>query len=553
MVKYREGGESFKDCMVRQAHTLKDSEEHYHAYKNILLDQRFLPAGRIQNAVGAVRATTPYNCFVSRTVPDSMEGIIDSVKEAAQTMRMGGGIGYDFSTLRPRGSNISTIGSPSSGPVSFMGIFDAACKTISAAGHRRGAQMGILRIDHPDIEEFIHAKQNNDNLTQFNISVAVTDEFMECLAKERLFDLKFDGVVYRTVDPRKLWDALMRSTWEWAEPGVIFIDTINKKNNLWYAERISATNPCGEQPLPPWGACLLGSFNLTKYVNLGEKKFDYTKFTNDIPWVIRSMDRVVDVASYPLLSQEQEAKDKRRMGIGITGLANALEFIGFPYASSEFKRETAKILRALRDTAYRTSTELAKEKGAFPLFDREQYLNGRFIKTLPEEIKQGIKDHGIRNSHLLSIAPTGTISLCADNISSGCEPVFAHSYTRTIVKIQGAVTEDITDYAYREWGIKGRKADECTAEEHVSILNLCSKYVDSAVSKTCNVGSDVHWDDFKDIYIQAYRGGASGCTTYRSAGSRQGILEEKIKDEMDTVDTSGACYVDPVSGARSCD
>lgn len=549
-VKYTEGGESFKDCMVRQAHTLKDSEEHYYAYKIILLDQRFLPAGRIQNAVGAVRSTTPYNCFVHSTLPDSMAGICDGVKEAAETMRMGGGIGYDFSTLRPRGSNISKLGSPSSGPVSFMGIFDATCKTISSSGHRRGAQMGILRIDHPDIEEFIHAKQNSDNLTQFNISVAITDEFMECLAKKRPFDLKFNGVVYRTVDPQKLWDTLMRSTWEWAEPGVIFIDTINNKNNLWYCERIAATNPCGEQPLPPYGACLLGSFNLTKYINLEEKKFDYAKFILDIPWVVRSMDNVIDIAEYPLPEQEQEAKAKRRMGLGITGLSNALEYCGFGYGTPEFKRETGKILRTLRDACYEASIELAKEKGPFPLFDAEKYSEGRFIKSLPESIRQGIKDHGIRNSHLLSIAPTGTISLCAGNISSGCEPVFSHSYNRTIIKEGGAVTEEITDFGYREWGVKGKTANECTVEEHVDILNLCSKYVDSAVSKTCNVGPDVHWDDFKEIYIKAYKGGASGCTTYRSAGSRQGILEEKPKDEEDI---SGACYIDPTTGKKSCD
>jgi len=547
--KYREGGESFKDCVVRQAHTLKDSEEHYHAYKDILLNQRFLPAGRIQNAVGAVRSTTAYNCFVCGTIHDSMAGIFDAAGESAQTMRMGGGIGYDFSTLRPRNSIINSLGSFSSGPVSFMGIFDASCKTISSVGHRRGAQMGVLRVDHPDIEEFIHAKQNSGNLTQFNISVGITDEFMECLAKGTPFDLKFNGVVYRTIDPQALWDALMRSTWEWAEPGVIFLDTINKKNNLWYCEEICATNPCGEQPLPPYGACLLGSFNLTKYVNLEEKKFDFSKFNEDIPWVVRSMDNIVDRASYPLDNQRREANNKRRMGLGITGLANALEYLGHPYGSEGFQRETAKILRTLRDTAYRASIELAKEKGSFPLFDAEKYCQGRFIKSLPESIRRDIAEYGIRNSHLLSIAPTGTISLCADNVSSGCEPVFALAYSRTIIKEGGPVTEEITDYGFREWGVEGRTANECTADEHVDILNLCSKYVDSAISKTCNVGADVHWDDFKDIYIKAYRGGASGCTTYRSAGSRQGILEEKPKDEEE----GAACYIDEVTGKRSCD
>lgn len=549
--KYREGGESFKDCCKRQAHTLKDSEEHYYAYKDILLNQRFLPAGRIQNSIGATRNTTCYNCFVSRTIEDSMEGIMDAVKESAETMRMGGGIGYDFSTLRPFGSNISTIGSPSSGPVSFMGIFDATCKTISAAGHRRGAQMGILRVDHPDIEEFIHAKQNSDTLTQFNISVGITDEFMECLTRGRpSFDLRFNDRVYRTVNPATLWDTIMRNTWEWAEPGVIFVDTINKKNNLWYCEEIAATNPCGEQPLPPYGACLLGSFNLVKYVT-EDRKFNYDLFTVDISTVVRSLDNIIDVASYPLVEQKEEARNKRRMGIGITGVANALEYVGFNYASDEFKRELRRILRTLRDTAYRTSIRLSKEKGYFPLYQRDEYLQGRFIQTLPDDIQQGIKDHGIRNSHLLSIAPTGTISLCADNISSGIEPVFARSYKRIVIKEHGPVEESIDDYGVRTFGTNPRTTDEVAAREHVDILCLASRYVDSAVSKTCNIGDDVTWDEFKDLYIQAYKGGASGCTTFRAAGSRSGILIKK--EEENGTDEGAACYIDPTTGTRSCD
>jgi ribonucleoside-diphosphate reductase alpha chain len=548
--KYREQGESFKDCCVRQAHNLKDSEEHYYAYKYILLDQRFLPGGRIQNSVGALRATTAFNCYVSRTIPDSMDGIMGALAESAQTMRMGGGIGYDFSTLRPGGENISTIHSPSSGPVSFMGIFDATCKTISAAGHRRGAQMGVLRIDHPDIETFIHAKQNRDALTQFNISVAVTDEFMDCLKKGKPFDLKFNDKVYDTINPQMLWDSIMRNTWEWAEPGILFIDTINKKNNLWYAEEIAATNPCGEQPLPPFGACLLGSFNLVKYVDQETRKFNYDQFVSDVQWVVRSMDNVIDVTNYPLPEQQREAKNKRRMGLGITGVANAIEFMGFPYASPEFNRELGKILRTLRNSTYFTSTELSREKGSFPLYDRDKYLQGQFIKTLPDVIQERIHKYGMRNSHLLSIAPTGTISLCADNISSGCEPVFSKEYQRTIIKDGGPVTDVITDYGYREWGVQPKTAGECTPDEHVSVLNLCSKYVDSAVSKTCNIGSDVSWEDFKDVYIKAYKGGASGCTTYRAAGSRQGVLVEKKSEEPEE---GAACYIDPVTGKKSCD
>lgn len=579
-MKYRGKNESFKEAMVRISDSLKDDEEHYKEFKDILLDMRFLPAGRVQSAMGAARQTTPYNCFVSSTLDDSMDGIMDAAKEAAKTMQLGGGIGYDFSTLRPRGALIRSLDSRSSGPLSFMEIFDAICKTISSAGHRRGAQMGVLRVDHPDIEEFIRVKNNGGTLTQFNLSVGVTDEFMEAVKDNTEFDLVFDGRVYKTVDAVNLWNEILRSTWDWAEPGVLFIDRMNDKNNLHYCEEIAATNPCGEQPLPPYGACLLGSFNLTKYVHTQGNKpwsterdypdkavrfFDYQTLKEDIGPVVRAMDNVVDRAIYPLPQQEREAKNKRRMGLGVTGLANAVEALGHEYGSTGFLGTTEMIMRTIRDEAYRASIKLAKEKGAFPLFDKE-YLNSGFAMTLPDDIRGGIKEYGIRNSHLLSIAPTGTISLSADNVSSGIEPVFSHSYDRLIQTFEGPITEIVSDYGYRVFGVKGVTANELSVFSHVDVLNTASRFVDSACSKTCNVGDDVTWDQFKEVYMKAYDGGASGCTTFRASGKRYGILtasaaedvvDEEIKEE-DAVDLpldseGAACYYDLETGRRTCE
>lgn len=561
-MKYRAKGESFKDGMARVADALKDSPEHFGQLKEILYDMRFLPAGRVQAAMGAPRAVTPYNCFVSNTIEDSFASIMQAATEAAETMRLGGGIGYDFSTLRPRGDNIRSLDSRSSGPISFMGIFDALCKTIASAGHRRGAQMGVLRVDHPDIEEFITIKNNLTTLTQFNLSVGVTDKFMEAVMKDTNFDLVFDGKVYKTVRAKALWDAIMRSTWDWAEPGVLFIDRMNKKNNLWYCETIAATNPCGEQPLPPYGACLLGSFNLVKYIT--PTGFDYEAFKHDIPAVVRAMDNVVDRAIYPLPQQAKEAKDKRRMGLGVTGLANAGEALGYAYGSPDFIKFTKEVLSVLRDTCYRSSIALAAEKGSFPLLNKDKYLQSEFAKTLPEDIRDDILKFGIRNSHLLSIAPTGTISLSADNVSSGIEPVFSYGYTRTIQTFSGPVEERVEDYGYRVFGVKGRTANELSVFDHVRVLNVCSQFVDSACSKTCNVSEDVTFDQFKDVYMQAYLGGASGCTTFRANGKRFGIFSahaaedvaEEPEEEADTfVDEKegGACYFDPATGKRTCE
>jgi len=568
-MKYRSKGESFKEAMIRVADALKDNEEHYLQFKEVLLDQRFLPAGRVQAAMGAPREVTSFNCFVSGTLEDSMDSIMEKAAEAAQTMRLGGGIGYDFSSLRPRGDHIASLDSRSSGPISFMGIFDAICKTIASAGHRRGAQMGVLRVDHPDIEEFIKAKNNSTTLTQFNVSVGITDEFMDAVIHDKMFDLKFEGKRYKTVRARYLWDEILRSTWDWAEPGVLFIDTINKKNNLGYCETIAATNPCGEQPLPPYGACLLGSFNLVKYIywqHAGESSgytFDYEQLKHDIAPVVRAMDNVIDRTVYPLEEQRMEAQSKRRMGLGVTGVANAGEALGYTYGSPEFLKWLEEVMTVIRDTCYQSSISLALEKGPFPMFIADKYLESEFARTLPEHIRRDIHNYGIRNSHLLSVAPTGTISLSADNVSSGIEPVFSHSYERTIQTFEGPKVERVEDYGYRVFGVKGKTANELSVFDHVKVLNTASRFVDSACSKTCNVGDEVTWDQFKDVYMQAYLGGASGCTTFRASGKRYGILnasavedvavEEEKEEDTEFVEESGACYYDPSTGLRQCE
>lgn len=545
-MKYRQSGESFEQAMARIAGALKDNDDHFHAFKEILMDMRFLPAGRVQAAVGSTKIVTPYNCFVSDEIPDSMAGIMDAAKRAAETMRLGGGIGYDFSSIRPRGARISTLDTQASGPVSYMHIFDAVCKTIASAGHRRGAQMGVLRVDHPDIEEFIRAKRNDSSLTAFNISVGITDKFMQAVESKEPFPLIFGDTVYRYVDAYALWEEIMRSNWDWAEPGVLFIDAINRQNNLWYAETISATNPCAEQPLPPNGACLLGSFNVTKYVTIG-REFDFNKFAEDIAVCVRAMDNVIDEATYPLPEHEAEAKSKRRMGLGVTGVANAIEAMGYPYGSLNYCDVQSQILRTLRDTAYETSVVLAKEKGPFPLYNQSLYARGEFVRRLPHRIRHEIWKHGIRNSHLTSIAPTGTISFTADNISSGIEPTFARSQKRLINTPDGMIEVNVPDYGVDQFGTWPKTADKCSVDDHVRVLVSASKYVDSAVSKTCNVGDDVSWGEFKGIYERAYKEGVKGCTTFRLAGKRFGILSKTDEEEPQ------ACYIDPETGNKTCD
>jgi ribonucleoside-diphosphate reductase alpha chain len=559
-LKYRQVGETFRDAMNRVSSAMVDegSSTHYHAFRDVLMSMRFVPAGRVQSAMGAARDVTALNCFVSGVIPDSFvhpdseygSSIMHRAAEAASTMRMGGGIGYDFSTLRPRGALIRKLQSQSSGPVSFMHVFNAVGEATASAGHRRGAQMGVLRVDHPDIVEFINIKHKKGVLEGFNLSVAITDDFMECVIRGSRFDLEFGGEIYQTVDARELWETIMRSTWDWADPGVLFIDTINNMNNLHYCERIAATNPCGEQTLPPFGACLLGSFNLTQYLSRSGSRFsfDYKQLEEDIAPVVRAMDNVVERSSYPLPQQEEESRSKRRMGLGVLGLANAGETLGYAYGSPAFLRFEARVLTTIRDHSYRASMMLAQEKGSFPLFDAARYSESDFVRTLPKEIRADIRKYGIRNSHLTSIAPTGTISMCCDNVSSGIEPVFSEWTQRSVNVNVGSqpMMVNIQDYAAENFGTVPKVCEQVTAQEHVDVLCTAARLVDSAVSKTCNVTGKMPWDEFKDIYRRAWDGGAKGCTTFNIDGEKMALLRSSPVKDM-------ACTFDPTTGTRSCE
>jgi ribonucleoside-diphosphate reductase alpha chain len=494
-----------------------------------LAGHRFLPAGRILAGAGTQRNVTLFNCFVMGTIPDSMDGIFTSLREAALTLQQGGGIGYDFSTLRPKGAPVKGVGADASGPVSFMDVWDAMCRTIMSAGSRRGAMMATLAIDHPDIEDFIDAKRSKGRLSNFNLSVLASDTFMTAVQNDSTWDLKFGGKVYRTLRARDLWDRIMRSTYETAEPGVIFIDRINALNNLSYCETISATNPCGEQPLPPYGACLLGSINLAKLVHHpfnADAALNLDELTRLTHTAIRLLDNVIDISRFPLEQQRDEALAKRRIGLGVTGLADALIFCRARYGSPESLRLIEAWLETLSHAAYRASARLAQEKGHFPLFDREAYLARPHIAALPEDIRTMIAAHGIRNGLLTSIAPTGTISLFADNVSSGIEPIFAYSYKRKILQPDGTRHEEaVSDYAYRQFRARfGEEAalpdyfvnaQTLTPIDHLRVQATAQPYIDSAISKTINVPAETGFEVFKDIYRDAWEMGCKGCTTYR--------------------------------------
>lgn len=599
--KYEEPGEGFVGSQKRLARALCDDDSHRVALEDIFISQRFMAAGRVQAAMGSWKKVTAYNCFIGGVLQDTFvdgEGsIMHRALQAAQTMRSGGGLGTNYGTLRPKGSLVRKLNSVSSGPVTFMHIQDAVGRATSSAGNRRGAQMAAMPIWHPDIEEFIDAKkppadaqpimdmvdhwreqasflrdnhappedvahaeaefwkwfnalQTTLRLTGFNVSVGVTDEFMGHLSTGEPFSLRWGGKKYRDICPVALWEKIMRSTWDWAEPGVLFLDTINRENNLWYCEQIWVTNPCGEQPMPADAACLLGSFCLPKYLvrrSDGSLYLDLEQLAADVLHVVRAMDNVVDRTNYPLPEQEREAQAKRRMGLGVTGLANALEALGAPYGSETFIATEGLILRTISHACYHASIQLAAEKGAFPMLDVEKYLaSGHNKRVLTPEHIAGIRRHGIRNSHLTSIAPTGTISLCADNVSSSIEPVFAYGQKRVINFKEGRQEVDLQDFGFAKFGVRGRKADQVSAREHLAVLAEAQKWVDSGVSKTCNVSGDMPWADFKDLYHRAWSMGCKGITTFNKDGRRAGILRDLDEDVK-------ACTIDPTTGQRSCE
>lgn len=529
-------------------------------FHEAMSDFGFLPGGRILAGAGSGRQVTLFNCFVMAEVPDDLGGIFDGVRDAALTMQMGGGIGVDFSTLRPRGAMVHGVGAEASGPVSFMEVWDSMCRTIMSAGMRRGAMMATLRADHPDIEEFIDAKGTAGRLTNFNLSVLVPDALIHAVAADGNWDLAFADKVHRTVRARELWERIMSATYESSEPGVIFIDRVNALNNLAYCETIHATNPCGEQPLPPNGACLLGSLNLTAFVRdplTAKAELDLAKLDDRTALAVRFLDDIIDVSNYPLAEQKREALAKRRMGLGVTGLADALIMCGAVYGSEPAMNLAETWMRTIQEAAYRTSSDLAAEKGPYPLFDAEKFLTSPMIEKLSPEVVEAIREKGLRNGCLTTIAPTGTVSLLAGNVSSGIEPVFDFVYSRKVLTAEGnSHTETVEDYAYAKFKSASPegtalpdqfvRAGDLKPLDHLRMQSAVQRYCDSSISKTINVPEDLAFDDFKDVYRQAYELGLKGCTTYRPSPLRGAVLLPAATDSDSQSASASATATPPV-------
>lgn len=550
---------SIEDTWRRVARTLAAVEAPCHAehwerrFYALLQDFKFLPGGRILAGAGTRHQVTLFNCFVMGAIGDSIAGIFDALKESALTMQQGGGIGLDFSTLRPQGMTAHRVGVAASGPLSFMHIWESMCATILSTGARRGAMMATLRCDHPDIEAFVAAKRDPLSLRHFNLSVLVSDDLMKAVERDAEWPLLFplapeeaisgeiverrwSGMskpqpcrVVKKIGARALWEQIMTAAYDCAEPGVIFIDSVNRHNNLWYAEHLSASNPCGEIPLPPYGACDLGSLNLTRFVQhpfSSRATLDFDGIGATASLAVRMLDNVYEVSLFPLPQQAEIARATRRLGLGLTGLADALIMLGISYGSEASLHTAGAIMARISHAAYRTSIELAQEKGAFPLFDKERYLQGGFVRSLPEDIQQGIRRHGIRNSHLTAIAPTGTTSLLAGNVSSGLEPVYGWHFLRNVRGSDGSVSSlETRDYAYGQYLDRfGEHAcltpafvttTEVRPADHLAMQAALQAHVDNAISKTINVAEEMSFSDFSGLYRLAHTRGLKGCTVFR--------------------------------------
>ncbi len=580
--RYRADGvvrdRTIEDSWRRVAHALAGVESEHRVdwerrFFELLQDFRFLPGGRILAGAGTDFDVTLFNCFVMGPIQDSMEGIFDALKEGALTMQQGGGVGYDFSTLRPAGTPAWRVGGVASGPVSFMRIWDGMCETLLSTATRRGAMMATLRCDHPDIEAFIDAKRTPGTLSNFNLSVLASDAFMQAVAADGAWPLVFpveglggsehragreivarewpgyDGptpcLVLREVPARDLWQRMMRATYDTAEPGVLFIDRINRDNNLGHRERISATNPCGEIPLPPYGACNLGSLNLARFVRQpfsDGAHLDLPALSAAAGDAVRLLDNVIDLSRFPLAQQRAMARSSRRIGLGLTGLGDALIMLGLHYGSDAGRAQAAAAMQAVCHAAYRASVTLAGEKGPYPLFERDACLDRPFIRRLPEEIREGIAGAGMRNSHLTAIAPTGTISLLANNVSSGIEPVFDFDYRRRVRGPDGIYAwYDLRDYALAQWRrtFGERPAPDCFVDahglpprDHLAMQAALQPFVDNAISKTINVPADHPFDAFRSLYEDAYQLGLKGCTTFRPNPVTGAVLEPGEESEQ---------------------
>lgn len=551
--KCRDKDQTFPNHCAVTANNLASNEQHYNKIYDALFYHRFLPAGRIQAALGSTeREVSPFNCAVSQKIEDDMGSIMDALKNAAMILRLGTGIGYNFSHIRPKKALIKKLQTEASGPLSFMSIYDAMASTIASAGHRRGAMMGILNISHPDIEDFIDAKMVRGAYRQFNLSVGITDNFMEAVFNNKDWDLIFEGEIYKTLPAKYLWEKIIKNAYYSAEPGIIFIDRLNQNNNLYYCEEIESTNPCSEQPLPPYGLCCLGSFNLVAYILASPSgySFDYSTLIEDIRTFVEAYDNIFDKSIYAIPEHRDEAISKRRIGLGFTGIANTIEIlIGRPsYGEQDFCKELEKLSQLLTIVAYDKSADLARERGPFRLYS-PKYLNSNFIKTLPQDLQDKIAINGIRNSHLISYAPCGTISQYAWNTSSGVEPVFYHSVDRDVYMKSGKVNVTLKDFAVRHYNFYGKTLEECSIEDHLNVAGIIQKYTDSAVSKTVNVASTCPYEEYEQVYAKAFTMGLKGITVFRPTELRGSVITKSVNKVEQKLDSQEVENIVPVYGS----